>query len=383
MRLYELAFVAARVAGSGTQIFDARSTYADFDACFDICLIHPETCPYSLTQENGNCYGLFWNQDGTICCFNSGPCDFKELPVTVTDAEAILNGESVAPIYLSGARGLLNNSSICYLNAVVQVLGHARNFKILMQNIFRLNEMNVIAKFFTQQDISSRESLDAAPVRDALGFRPYRQEDSHEGLLALLASLEPELEEEGKRNIIARLFDVTTERGMEYITGERSVRQIYERGITLPLLPESNNLITLLKQYVAPYVADENLGDASNALVNLSVRKLPQLLWVQLGRFDVVVQLVRSERKIIPVKRENEISIPRDIDFSEIPGFPPQQYKLIGVVLHTGSASSGHYTAEFVHEGQWYTGDDSVVVPGGPTLNGPNPYLLLYERVAL
>ncbi|KAJ3329610.1 hypothetical protein HDU91_003819, partial [Kappamyces sp. JEL0680] len=59
---------------------------------------------------------------------------------------------------------------------------------------------------------------------------------------------------------------------------------------------------------------------------------------------------------------------------------PGQVYSLFGVIVHRGSAGSGHYIAYVKHAGQWFEMNDrkTSIVPLAQVL-AQSAYMLFYE----
>lgn len=99
----------------------------------------------------------------------------------------------------------------------------------------------------------------------------------------------------------------------------------------------------------------------TNATKQLSIKKFPNTLAIQLKRFEHNSQ---------SVKLEKYISFPMYMNMSEYSSefrtsgkFDPQlTYELFAVVCHIGSVNTGHYVVVVKNnEGQWFKFDDSMV----------------------
>jgi len=98
----------------------------------------------------------------------------------------------------------------------------------------------------------------------------------------------------------------------------------------------------------------------------------------------VIVHFTRFN--ITKVKDENPIEFPMETQFKRLDPLNNFWYHLIGIVSHSGSIYSGHYTAyaKNVLTTKWYHFNDSFVTPISSPVNeshiSRNAYMLLYSR---
>lgn len=111
-----------------------------------------------------------------------------------------------------------------------------------------------------------------------------------------------------------------------------------------------------------------------------TIQRFPKVLILHLKRFSG--ERYRSKLTTL-------VDFPLDgLDLSPCaaPGNRPSRYRLYGIVNHSGSVHSGHYTAYCRHparESSWYEFNDSrVSAVSASSLVTPEAYVLFYEAVA-
>ncbi|VDH98041.1 ubiquitin carboxyl-terminal hydrolase 9/24 [Mytilus galloprovincialis] len=145
-----------------------------------------------------------------------------------------------------------------------------------------------------------------------------------------------------------------------------------------------HNLLESLEQYVKGDLLEganayrcEKCDKKVDTVKRLLIKKLPQVLAIQLKRFDY------DWERECAIKFNDYFEFPREFDIDpytvqgmakiegeiiDIDESKPQstKYKLIGVVVHSGQASGGHYYSYILHRGEdntakWYKFDDGDV----------------------
>eukprot|EP00746_Dinoflagellata_sp_MGD_P139412 gnl/MRDRNA2_/MRDRNA2_72878_c0_seq2.p1 gnl/MRDRNA2_/MRDRNA2_72878_c0~~gnl/MRDRNA2_/MRDRNA2_72878_c0_seq2.p1 ORF type:complete len:870 (-),score=165.90 gnl/MRDRNA2_/MRDRNA2_72878_c0_seq2:427-3036(-) len=132
------------------------------------------------------------------------------------------------------------------------------------------------------------------------------------------------------------------------------------------------------------WVKSEKTGEISRSIKKIDLWSAPPCLIIHLKRFG-------SETLCGPVEKiDSLVKAPVELDLSSwVQGPLPDhgaQYRLYGVVNHSGTLSFGHYTAYgLVGEGdnrQWYLFNDSTVTRAEEKdVVSKDAYMLFYERV--
>eukprot|EP00049_Salpingoeca_infusionum_P003985 m.73420 g.73420 ORF g.73420 m.73420 type:complete len:644 (-) comp12367_c3_seq1:206-2137(-) len=151
--------------------------------------------------------------------------------------------------------------------------------------------------------------------------------------------------------------------------------------LSLPLLEVSNSS---LKECLAKFAEPEVLSGAdapqctkcnkaATSTRTIALNTLPKVLVLHLKRFDFSGTVGRKLHTRIQPPQRLTMSSEQD---------GPLDYKLVGVVEHSGSLNGGHYYAHCRHpvSGRWFDCNDSYVSPSTyDSISGQGCYLLVYE----
>ena len=102
------------------------------------------------------------------------------------------------------------------------------------------------------------------------------------------------------------------------------------------------------------------------AYKQLTIKRLPKLLLIQLSRFKA-----DGDHKV----KNNEA-----IQYERIEQFDGVPYQLMAVVVHEGTMDNGHYWAICLRAGKYYIYNDDKVVETQKIVN-KNAYILLYRKM--
>lgn len=131
-------------------------------------------------------------------------------------------------------------------------------------------------------------------------------------------------------------------------------------------ITQAEDLMTCLRNFTKKEKLDikyncSHCHERTQAMKQLSIKKFPNTLAIQLKRFEHNAQ---------SVKLEKYISFPLFMNMSEFSSTCASKgtmdsrltYELFGVVCHIGSVNTGHYVVVIKNnQGQWFKFDDSVV----------------------
>ncbi|RKO83574.1 hypothetical protein BDK51DRAFT_22687, partial [Blyttiomyces helicus] len=121
----------------------------------------------------------------------------------------------------------------------------------------------------------------------------------------------------------------------------------------------------------------------------LSIKKLPPVLSIQLKRFEHTAQASKIESIVrIPAELDMTPYTTRGLCPAAIliatccsDGIPAHRYSLFAVVKHVGSLETGHYTAFAKSRGEWYAFDDHTVIQAREAeVLETNTYMAFYIR---
>lgn len=109
------------------------------------------------------------------------------------------------------------------------------------------------------------------------------------------------------------------------------------------------------------------------ALRDISIWKSPKYLIIHLNRF----QKTHQGNRITIKKIGHKIDFPKTLKLSSVDG----DYKIYGVVNHTGNINGGHYFSYIKNGNRWYNYNDTRVSEmNGNNIVTPNAYILFYKR---
>jgi ubiquitin carboxyl-terminal hydrolase 8 len=102
----------------------------------------------------------------------------------------------------------------------------------------------------------------------------------------------------------------------------------------------------------------------------------PQILVIHFKRFQA--------SSGVPRKINTDIEFPENLDMAKFSQTSCGNYKLLGVIMHTGGTAAGHYTAAAIDpiSGKWYQfNDTNVTLASDQVVHSARAYLLFYQRI--
>ncbi|XP_055337427.1 ubiquitin carboxyl-terminal hydrolase 8-like [Paramacrobiotus metropolitanus] len=110
-------------------------------------------------------------------------------------------------------------------------------------------------------------------------------------------------------------------------------------------------------------------------------RSFPKLMFVQLNRFgNPYLPSDRKDERFVVCEQKLDLA-----PYCRLPSLTPQaRYRLYGVVDHSGTLQSGHYTSNVLHadHNTWLRFDDDRVSPtSAQSVVSAKAYILFYERI--
>ena len=303
----------------------------------------------------------------------------KRIPLKSPSMEAI---KSIVPIIQNqnGCKfsGLKNQGATCYLNSILQMLFHLPSFRRIVyampttgiEDIKTSIPLNLQRLFCTMQ-FNKNKSCSTLDLTRSFGWNQRdtsMQQDIQEFENELIDNLERKLKNTELADNISMLF---CGKQKDYIRGlnvdfHHETTQTYS---SLSLTVKGyNNLYESLNYEIEP---DELVGEnqyktdefgVQDVLMGTEYLSFPPVLRIYLRRFERDYALNRN------IKINSKFGYPETIDLtkymsSDLERNKSNIYELHGVLVHSGTITSGHYYA-FLRpsiEDKWYKFDDSNV----------------------
>ncbi|XP_075886171.1 ubl carboxyl-terminal hydrolase 18 isoform X2 [Nelusetta ayraudi] len=306
-----------------------------------------------------------------------------------------------------GMRGLTNYCLSCCVNTLLQTFSATWELPQLLDRWdaggVQEDDRNVplqLKKVLATMRSDSPEPVhhhDLLHCLDRNRVRLNKQHDADEVFLSVLNFLLQQMDNRSLALEIQNLYKIRTETVLQCLEcGSVQTHDSYQLSLALHIREDRN----ALEDCLASFFKHQELRGANCCFCpkcqtktpskqGLRLRSLPRILCLNLKRFR---RSLFGTRKLDCI-----VAFPESFDFSQVAGeaFAPDfarvecRYTLYAVVVHSGFAMCGHYTAFVRHvTQQWYYADDSRVKKvtwedvktayGGD--NGDTAYMLMYRR---
>ena len=233
------------------------------------------------------------------------------------------------------------------------------------------------------QNIVNPGSITRHPDQLSKCLRPYRQDDAHEFLRALLSTLVMN----GHNKQLSCLFDGLLESAVTCQTCRRpSLTRDRYMDLSLDIYGDHISTLTdALEEFTKTEVLTgenkvfcQKCNTKRTASKGLRLATAPSILVCHLKRFafDDFGNLVRLHKRVkFPLRLEIGDYM------SKVNKSKPPAYELVGVLVHQGSTcDSGHYLAYVKCNGQWFKCNDSEVTKVDlKTVMKQQAYILMYQ----
>jgi len=279
--------------------------------------------------------------------------------------------------------GLRNLGNTCYLNCIIQQLFCLDAFSGTVLSLTEQSDDLDDSPFYGLQNVFQVLRTSHKKFHDPEAFvrklkngnnQPIDvsvQTDLHEFLMSIFTQLTERLKHTEEPALVSKLFE-----------GKQTVEIVTEQGNRKTLTQDFTHIqvhvkdISSLEQGLDLLCKEENIpdyrcsvtGDTVSAMQTSSFEQLPPVLIFCLSRFDYSVEHVRS------VKLNHYVSFPDELNMSkyrhpessQFPNAEHDEYKLVGVVIHSGEPNRGHYYSFIkvdVENDEWFRFDDEKVLP--------------------
>ena len=285
---------------------------------------------------------------------------------------------SIAKKVGGGMCGLVNQGATCYLNSLLQNLFYDVHIRESIMSSTTDNVLvSAIQGLFARLMLSEATSIKTTDLVTAFGWSRasvFEQHDAQELLTVLLDSLG-----ESCPDIAERLNAIVRGSVEEYLEcpecqfKRSGVSTFMNISLELPVHddkvntnePEMEDLSSLLHNHMrAETLDDDNKWECGGCQQRVRAKKynlyktLPPSLFIHLKRFRYNIKLRRRE------KITSAITFPDLLDTTMLTGVGEKssQYRLQGILLHTGTASGGHYKSyNRVANQKWLECNDASV----------------------
>ncbi|KAL4660314.1 ubl carboxyl-terminal hydrolase 18-like isoform X1, partial [Arapaima gigas] len=309
-----------------------------------------------------------------------------------------------------GLRGLENFGLSCCINALLQAFSATPKLHDLLERwtvsdteglVSSKNvplQLKKVLQAMRSNTSQSAVHLDFLKCLDQNKISFCIQHDADEVFLAILNFIERQMTDKNLAQEIRCLFRVTLADHLQCMECMYSVSETTcLLSLPVPLWNGDNDLEHCLKSFFEPHdltdedkVYCEKCGRKQPSKQGFRLISLPPVLCLHLKRF-------RSSFRYAVKKLSCKVRFPQTLDFKQIVGSEQvqkqqAQYALYAVIVHSGIAMSGHYTAYIRHgENQlWHYADDSHVCEVtwedvkqtfGGFLCNKTAYMLMYKCV--
>lgn len=288
--------------------------------------------------------------------------------------------------------GLSNLGATCYMNSIFQQLYFNKNFrKRVFQHKFEKEDQLQFQKLFAKMLASDNSSISTRQFCDVWtgwGKQPIstkEQQDAVEFLNLFLDQLPPELTRQYKGKIVNHIVGINEEYNSDI------EEEFYFISMEVEHYKDLNNSFQCFLQEEIFSGENQIYAESLNKKIDTKkysrIKNAPQNLILHLKRFNYDYKKQTRTKLNSPFIFGQEINI-KDIMDDKNNDMP---YKLKGIVMHSGTATGGHYISVIRINKLWYKFNDSEVTKISFSEiekeafslnqnNKPNAYLLFYQR---
>ncbi|XP_012678970.2 ubl carboxyl-terminal hydrolase 18 [Clupea harengus] len=323
-----------------------------------------------------------------------------------TLTRVLMNRRDYAPII----RGLWNSGLSCCVNALLQSMFTTEGLLEILDRWKPSGHCeernNVLLQLRKALHTMGGESPQPDPHREFLdclhrnSIHRTVQHDAHEVFLSILNLLQQQMTSTQLKEEILDLYKVNIEGHVRCLvcTFDHEINS-YLLSFPLALREGQNNLEACMQSFFTFQELTgedecycERCGKKQPSAQGFKLRSLPKILCIHLKRFRHDGGFTRKlNRQVTFSDTLNVPNILKPEHISEVFQKDDSLYSLYAVVVHSGFATCGHYTAFIRQPGEqsWYYADDDVVrqvkwddvqSSYSGRMGGGTAYMLLYRR---
>ena len=315
---------------------------------------------YSLCNFNLAFYIYYSNSFHNVYNFNYKRTKKVSIDINDLNITKLNNSTIVIDLLIESIpnkipdNGLINNGSICYINALLQVLNNLSYFKkIIYNSVDRSPIVSALQSVFYSL-LTSKNPVSTKNLTKAFGWSDHElniQQDVQEFNLILSSEVL-----NNKYNIFEGKI-ITTIKCSNVDYKSDKIESFSDVSLTL-----KDNIYSSLDTYTAEEILkDSNMYDAGKfgkqiAKKECKFYELPSVLFLQIKRMEY------SLTKKSMVKVNSPFEFYEEIDLSKYCHSNINEnnalYSLFAVIVHSGSATKGHFYSYVKKKDYWIIYDD-------------------------
>jgi ubiquitin C-terminal hydrolase len=312
-----------------------------------------------------------------------------------------------------------NRGNNCYLNSVLQILLNNEYFELVFKNF---NFQSIIFDFLKKVYCARQTGqlpIDSGIIKTVLAqfdtdasrlFGNNNQQDAHEAIVKILDIVHmsckytgfmeysdtiPVMSEPG---VIIALDKDKEKFGNSFITKFYSGQfktiincnncdyrnVVYESFNNISISLTSDSVVKCFRDFMNPEILDDFMCEKCKSRNSIHKRtvlsRFPHVLILCIKRFS----LSKKIKDVIKIDKNLKIKINTPINgLNNMPPIIEYNYEISGIVYHSGgSIESGHYSADVLMSGEWYSVDDEFCRKvSEPPMYSKDCYIVVYDRI--
>jgi ubiquitin C-terminal hydrolase len=255
-------------------------------------------------------------------------------------------------------KGFNNIGNTCYLNSGLQMIVHNKDLcKIILNNTHRNQTIAEIGNFINEYHNNNSNTITPSYIKDFISsknniFKGYGQQDSSEFIIYMLDAINEELKKNNDN--IDKLYEHKS---------SISIKCKLKVCLNISIHEEKNNFMIFdLKEEF------KDLDDCYSEFIKRLKFENDYLYHCDKCNRDTIASkrnkiILWPKHLIIILKRfqQNGMRLSKNDNEIHIPFFWKNDYKLKGIIFHSGSLHGGHYVYIGNYNNKWYLFDDNDV----------------------
>jgi len=251
-------------------------------------------------------------------------------------------------------KGLNNIGNTCYLNAGLQLIIHNKDLCNIIVNNSNSNILKEISLFIKEYHNNNTNSLSPIHIKNLIAtknniFKGFNQQDSYEFIIYFLDLIYEELNKINKTIDYNHIIHISIKCKVKSCLNISSHTE-QNNIMFLDLKNEYTELNDCYREYKARIkFEDDNLYYCEKCKENrIASKRIEIINWPK----HLIIVLKRfNQNGLKLLKNNNEINVP----------LIWRNYKLKGIVFHSGSLFGGHYVYIGNYNNQWLLFDDNYI----------------------